>query len=220
MRIVLLGCPGAGKGTQAQFITQKFNIPQISTGDMLRSAVRAGSPLGQQVKQIIDAGQLVSDDIMIQLVKERIQQPDCKNGFLLDGYPRTIAQAEALRQNHISIDFVIEINVPDSELVQRLSGRRSHPGSGRVYHTLYNPPKIADKDDETGEPLVQRRDDHEDTVKKRLVVYHEQTQPLVKYYSQATGKEAPAYIKIDGTGTVDDVRDQIFTALGKTKAQA
>lgn len=219
MRLVLLGCPGAGKGTQATFIKEKYHIPQISTGDMLRAAIRAGTPLGIQVKQIMDEGRLVSDDIMIQLVKERIQQPDCKNGFLLDGFPRTIPQAEALRNNHIHLDYVIEIKAPDDELIKRLSGRRVHPGSGRVYHVLYNPPQHEGKDDETGEPLIQRQDDHEDTIRNRLAIYHQQTEPLVNYYSQATGPDASIYIKIDGTGAVEEVRDRIFASLEKTRAK-
>jgi adenylate kinase len=218
MHLVLLGCPGAGKGTQATFIKDKFHIPQISTGDMLRAAANAGTPLGQQVKQIMDNGQLVSDDIMIQLVKERIQEPDCQKGFLLDGFPRTIPQAEALRQNNIRIDFVIEIKVPDSELIKRLSGRRVHPASGRVYHVAYNPPREEGKDDITGDPLIQRQDDHEDTIRHRLSVYHQQTEPLVKYYSEATGKDAPVYIKIDGIGPVEEIRDKIFSALEKADA--
>jgi adenylate kinase len=218
MRLILLGCPGAGKGTQAKFIREKFHIPQISTGDMLRAAIAAGTPLGQQVKQIMDEGRLVSDDIMIQLVKERIQQPDCQNGFLLDGFPRTIPQAEALRANNVLIDHVVEIKVPDDELIKRLSGRRIHLDSGRVYHLIYSPPKVEGKDDVTGEPLVQREDDHEDTIRKRLAVYHQQTEPLVKYYSEAKGSDAPVYIRVDGTGLVEDVRDTIFNALAKTTA--
>lgn len=219
MRLVLLGCPGAGKGTQAKFITEKFHIPQISTGDMLRSAITEGTPLGKQVKQIMDEGHLVSDDIMIQLVKNRIQQSDCHNGFLLDGFPRTIPQAEALQQNHIYLDYVIEIDVPDDDIIKRLSGRRIHPGSGRVYHITYNPPRENNKDDVTGEPLVQRPDDHEDTIRKRLAVYHQQTEPLVKYYSQATGPHNPSYIEINGVGELDEIRDRIFTALAKSKAK-
>lgn len=220
MHLVLLGSPGAGKGTQAKFITEKFHIPQISTGDMLRAAIQAGTPLGKQVKQVMDSGRLVSDDLMIELVKDRIQQPDCKNGFLLDGFPRTIPQAEAVRANRIPLDYVIEINVPEQELIKRLSGRRVHPGSGRVYHLLYNPPKQDEKDDVTGEPLIQRDDDKEATVMKRLKVYNEQTEPLVNYYSNATEKDAPVFIKVDGTGEVDDVRNRIFTALANTKANA
>lgn len=218
MRLILLGCPGAGKGTQAKFIKEEFQIPQISTGDMLRAAIALGTPLGKQVKQIMDEGGLVSDDIMIELVKERIQQPDCQKGFLLDGFPRTIPQAEALRKNNILIDYVVEINVSDEELIKRLSGRRVHPGSGRVYHTVFNPPKVDNLDDITGEPLIQREDDHEDTVRNRLKVYHQQTAPLVNYYSQAEGPNAPVYIKVDGEGLVEEIRDMIFTALSKTAA--
>lgn len=220
MHLVLLGSPGAGKGTQAKFIREKYHIPQISTGDMLRAATHAGTSLGKQVKQIMDEGKLVSDDIMIQLVKERIQESDCRNGFLLDGFPRTIPQAEALRENNIPLDFILEINVPDAELIKRLSGRRIHPGSGRVYHILYHPPEREGKDDITGEPLIQREDDQEETVKKRLQVYQHQTEPLVKYYSQMTGNNAPIYIKIDGTQSVEEVRDNIFSALEKAKAKA
>lgn len=219
MRLVLLGCPGAGKGTQAARLTEKFQIPQISTGDMLRAAIKAGTPLGQKVKDIMDKGSLVSDDIMIQLVKDRIQQPDSQKGFLLDGFPRTIPQAEALKNNHVHLDFVIEINAPDAELVKRLSGRRVHPASGRVYHLIYNPPHEDEKDDITGEPLVQREDDHEDTIRNRLNIYQQQTQPLVNYYANASGKDAPIYIKIDGTGSVEDVSKRIFAALASAKVQ-
>ena len=183
MRIILLGAPGAGKGTQAQFIKDKFNIPQISTGDMLRAAVSAATPLGLQAKQIMDEGKLVSDDIIIGLVKERVAQEDCKNGYLLDGFPRTIPQADAMREHSIDVGYVVEIDVADEEIIQRLSGRRVHPASGRVYHTRYNPPKVEGKDDETGEDLIQRDDDTEATVKKRLEVYHQQTRPLVDYYT-------------------------------------
>jgi len=218
MRIVLLGCPGAGKGTQAACIKDKFQIAQVSTGDMLRAATRLGTPLGKQVKDIMDKGILISDDIMIQLVKERIQEPDCRKGFLLDGFPRTIPQAEALQTNHIYLDYIIEITVPDADLIKRLSGRRVHPASGRVYHLLYNPPRENDKDDVTGEPLIQREDDHEETIRKRLKIYHQQTEPLVNYYSKATGNHAPVYIKIDGTGAVEEVSERIFTALDKVQA--
>ena len=220
MRLVLLGCPGVGKGTQAKFIKDHFHIPQISTGDMLRAAITAGTPLGKQVKHIMDEGQLVSDDIMIQLVKARIQEADCKNGFLLDGFPRTIPQAESLQKNHIDLDYIIEIKVPDAELINRLSGRRVHPASGRVYHIEHNPPKIKDQDDITGEPLIQRLDDHEETIRKRLSVYHNQTEPLVNYYIQAAKEEsahAPVHIRIDGLGSVEDVKDKIFAALAKVK---
>jgi len=219
MRLVLLGCPGAGKGTQAQFIKEQFQIPQISTGDMLRTAISTGTVLGKQVKKIMDEGLLVSDDIMIELVKARIQEPDCKNGFLLDGFPRTIPQAESLRKNHIHLDYIIEIQVSDAELIKRLSGRRIHPASGRIYHTIYNPPKNKDKDDLSGEPLIHRPDDHEDTVKKRLTVYHEQTAPLIKYYIDLAKKksaDAPIYIKIDGLGTLDEIKQRIFAILAKT----
>lgn len=218
MRLVLLGCPGAGKGTQANFIKEKFHIPQISTGDMLRAATKAGTPLGQEVKKIMDAGHLVSDDIMIQLVKARLAEPDCAPGCLLDGFPRTIPQAEALRENAIFLDYIIEIHVPDAEVVKRLSGRRIHPGSGRTYHTLYNPSKTPDQDDATGEPLVQRIDDHEDTILQRLAVYHQQTEPLISYYTQASKRSepnAPIYIQIDGMGSVEEVRDRIFTAVAQ-----
>lgn len=218
MRLVLLGTPGAGKGTQAKFIKDKYHIAQISTGDILRAATTAGTPLGKQVKDIMDSGRLVSDDIMIQLVKERILEPDCQNGFLLDGFPRTIPQAEALRENNVHLDFVVEVYVPDEEVIKRLSGRRVHPGSGRVYHLIYNPPKDDLKDDVTGEPLIQREDDKEETIRKRLDVYHQLTEPLVKYYSNSAGNVGPTYIKIDGTGPVEDVRDRIFTALAKALA--
>lgn len=210
MRLILLGCPGAGKGTQAKFIKEKYHIPQVSTGDMLRSAIQAGTTLGRQVKQIMDEGKLVSDEIMIQLVKERINQPDCNRGFLLDGFPRTTPQAEALKDNHIFIDFVVEINVPDSELIKRLSGRRIHQSSGRVYHLEYNPPKIAGLDDITGDALVQRLDDHEDTIKQRLQIYHQQTEPLINYYKKQNGT---IFIKIDGIGTVEEVSERIFKAI-------
>lgn len=218
MRLILLGSPGVGKGTQAKFITERYHIPQISTGDTLRAAIAAGTPLGKQVKQVMDDGRLVSDDIMIQLVKERVQQNDCNNGFLFDGFPRTIPQAESLRKNHIQIDYVIEIAVPEEEVIKRLSGRRTHPASGRVYHNLYNPPKVEGIDDITGEPLVQRDDDHEETVRKRLAVYHNQTEPLIHYYKHAAQLEnesVPVYIRVDGTGTVDSVKDEIFAQLDK-----
>lgn len=215
MRIILLGAPGAGKGTQAQFITQQFGIPQISTGDMLRAAVKAGTPLGLAAKKVMDAGQLVSDDIIIGLVKERITQADCNNGFLFDGFPRTIPQAEALQAAGVEIDRVLEINVPDEEIVKRLSGRRVHPGSGRVYHVIYNPPKTAGKDDVTGEDLVQRDDDKEETVRKRLEVYHSQTAPLVTFYQQLakSGQANTVYSKVEGVGSVDDITAAIKAAL-------
>jgi adenylate kinase len=220
MRLVLLGCPGAGKGTQAQFIKEKYKIAQVSTGDMLRAAITAGTPLGKQVKQIMDDGQLVSDDIMIQLVKERIREPDCVNGVLLDGFPRTIPQAEALRENHIHLDYIVEIKVPDAELIKRLSGRRVHLPSGRVYHIHFNPPKVDNLDDLTGEPLVHRTDDHEETIRKRLEVYHRQTEPLINYYiNQAKNNsvDAPVYIKVEGTGSMEEVSERIFTAIAKTQ---
>lgn len=216
MRLVLLGSPGAGKGTQGKFIKDHYQVAQISTGDILRAAVNAASPLGKQVKEIMARGELVSDEIMIQLVKERIEEPDCKNGFLLDGFPRTIPQAESLRHNQVNLDYVVEIKVPDTELVKRLTGRWLHPGSGRVYHILYQPPKIDKKDDVTGEPLIQRVDDQEDTVKHRLKIYHEQTQPLVNYYKNIIKESAgaPRYIEIDGSGTMEEVKNRIFNALG------
>ena len=214
MRLILLGAPGAGKGTQAQFITEAFGIPQISTGDMLRAAVKAGTELGQKAKQIMDAGGLVSDDIIIGLVKERIAEPDCADGFLFDGFPRTIPQAQAMVDAGVDIDHVVEIAVDDEEIVARLSGRRVHPGSGRVYHITHNPPKVEGVDDETGEALVQRDDDREETVRKRLAVYQEQTRPLVDFYGSMTGDKAPAYHRIAGTGSVDSIRTQVLSALG------
>jgi adenylate kinase len=210
MRIILLGAPGAGKGTQAQFITEKFGIPQISTGDMLRAAVKAGTELGKQVEQVMASGGLVTDDTIIALVKERIKDDDCKNGFLFDGFPRTIPQAQALVDADVAIDLVLEIDVDDEEIVKRLSGRRLHPDSGRIYHVDYNPPKVAGKDDETGEELIQRDDDKEDTVRKRLAVYHEQTKPLVDFYtklqSQGSGVRV---VSINGVAPVDDIKEQI-----------
>lgn len=216
MRLILLGGPGAGKGTQAGFVTERFGIPQISTGDMLRAAVKAGTPLGKQAKEVMDAGGLVSDDIIVGLVKERIQQPDCESGFLFDGFPRTIPQAEALKREAINIDYVVEIGVDDDEIIKRMSGRRVHPGSGRTYHVIFNPPKVEGKDDVTGEALVQRDDDKEQTVRKRLSVYHEQTEPLVDYYwkwAASVEKAAPQYIRVDGIGSVEEIRDRIFKAL-------
>jgi len=215
MRIILLGAPGAGKGTQAQFLMNTFGIPQISTGDMLRSAIKSGSELGKKAKQVMDAGQLVSDDIIIELVKERIAEPDCQNGFLLDGFPRTIPQADAMRDNGIEIDYVLEFDVPDEIIVERMSGRRVHPGSGRVYHVEHNPPKVEGKDDETGEELVIRPDDQEQTVRKRLSVYHEQTEPLVEYYQKLSEEEKTEYHKIDGTQPVDRVSEQLGDLLRK-----
>ena len=214
MRLILLGAPGAGKGTQAQFITEKYGIPQISTGDMLRAAVKAGTELGLQAKQVMDAGGLVSDEIIIGLVKERITEQDCANGFLFDGFPRTIPQAEAMVEAGVAIDHVVEIAVEDEEIVARLSGRRVHAGSGRIYHVEHNPPKTEGLDDETGEPLVQRDDDHEDTVRKRLEVYHAQTSPLVDFYQSMSGEGAPAYHKVPGVGGVNEIRDKVFASLG------
>ena len=218
MRLILLGAPGAGKGTQAAFLCQKFGIPQISTGDMLRAAVKAGTELGLAAKKIMDAGGLVSDDIIIGLVKDRIAQPDCANGFLFDGFPRTIPQAEAMKAAGVKIDFVLEIDVPDSSIIERMSGRRVHVASGRTYHVVFNPPKVAGKDDATGEDLIQREDDKEETVRKRLDVYHSQTRPLVDYYGQwaATGDAvAPHYRKIAGVGSVDDITSRALEALSQ-----
>ncbi|GAB3268217.1 nucleoside monophosphate kinase [Chitinimonas naiadis] len=217
MRLILLGAPGAGKGTQANFIKEKFGIPQISTGDMLRAAVKAGTPLGLEAKAIMDAGGLVRDDIIIGLVKERIAQPDAAKGFLFDGFPRTIPQADALKEAGVDIDYVVEIDVPDSEIVERITGRRCHPASGRVYHVKFAPPKVAGQDDQTGEELVQRDDDKEEVVKKRLAVYHEQTEVLVGYYgklAQSGDAKAPKYVKVPGVGAVDSIRDSVFKALG------
>jgi adenylate kinase len=215
MRLILLGAPGAGKGTQAAFLTQKFGIPQISTGDMLRAAIKAGAPLGLEAKKFMDAGALVPDDVIIGLVKERIAQPDAANGFLFDGFPRTIPQAEAMKDAGVELDYVVEIDVDDAEIIKRLSGRRVHIGSGRTYHVHFNPPKVAGKDDVTGEDLIQRADDTESTVAKRLDVYHKQTKQLVDYYSQwaAKGAKAPKYRKISGVGTVDQIRDRLVAAL-------
>ena len=216
MNIVLLGAPGAGKGTQAAFIKEKFGIPQISTGDMLRAAVKAGTPLGLAAKEVMDKGQLVSDDIIIGLVKERLTQPDCANGFLFDGFPRTIPQAEALQAAGIPIDFVLEIAVPDEEIVSRMSGRRVDPVSGRTYHIKYNPPKVEGKDDITGDPLIQRDDDKEEVVLKRLSVYHAQTEALVKFYGDlaASGDaSAPKYRSISGLGSIEEIKNRVFEAL-------
>ena len=218
MRLILLGAPGAGKGTQANFIKEKYNIPQISTGDMLRAAIKAGTELGLAAKKVMDAGGLVSDDIMIGLVKNRLQEADCANGYLFDGFPRTIAQADAMKDNGINVDYVLEIDVPDDLIVERMSGRRTHQPSGRVYHTKFNPPKVADIDDVTGEPLVQRDDDKEETVKKRLAVYHNQTEVLLGYYNkwaQSGLPGAPKYRKISGVGPVDQVREAAFAALAE-----
>jgi adenylate kinase len=213
MRLILLGAPGAGKGTQAQFITEHFGIPQISTGDMLRAAVKAGTELGKQAKSIMDSGGLVSDEIIIGLVKERIRDDDCAGGFLFDGFPRTIPQAQAMVDAGVKIDHVIEISVDDEEIVARLSGRRVHPGSGRVYHLVYNPPREAGVDDETGEPLVQRDDDLEETVRKRLAVYQEQTRPLVDFYSSMEGDDAPAYHRVEGVGDMQEIRSRMLACL-------
>lgn len=217
MRLILLGAPGAGKGTQATFICRKYGIPQISTGDMLRAAVKAGSDLGMQAKKVMDAGGLVSDELIINLVKERIAQPDCAQGFLFDGFPRTIPQAEAMRSAGVKIDYVLEIDVPFEAIIERMSGRRSHPASGRTYHIKYNPPKVEGRDDVSGEPLVQRDDDKEETVRKRLEVYSAQTRPLVDYYSQWAAKDraaAPRYRSISGIGGVDEITARALQALG------
>lgn len=216
MRIILLGAPGAGKGTQATFIKEHFNIPQISTGDMLRAAVKAGTPLGLEAKSYMDSGGLVPDAVIIGLVSERIKEADCKNGFLFDGFPRTIPQADAMKAAGVIIDYVVEIDVPDSAIVERMSGRRSHPESGRTYHVKFNPPKVEGKDDVTGEPLVQREDDKEETVKKRLEVYHDQTKPLVDYYANWANSGvagAPIHVKVNGLGEMNSIRDSIFSAL-------
>ena len=218
MRVILLGGPGAGKGTQANYIKERYNIPQISTGDMLRAAVKAGTPLGVEAKKVMDAGGLVSDDIILGLVDERIKDPDCANGYLFDGFPRTLAQADALKDKGVKIDAVVEIDVDDNEIIKRMSGRRVHLASGRTYHVVFNPPKQEGKDDETGEPLIQRDDDKEETVRERLSVYHDQTEPLIDYYSKwaASGDaDAPRYVKINGIGKVDEIRDAIFAGLDK-----
>ncbi len=213
MRIILLGSPGSGKGTQAQFITEKFKIPQISTGDMLRAAVRAQTPLGLEAKKIMDAGLLVSDEIILNLVKARIGEADCQNGFLLDGFPRTIPQAEGLDALGVALDQVVEIRVDDESIVQRMSGRRVHPASGRSYHLVFNPPRVEGLDDVTGEPLIQRDDDREETVRKRLAVYHEQTRPLVEYYSKKAADGGIRFASLEGIDTVETIRDRIFTLL-------
>jgi adenylate kinase len=220
MRLILLGGPGAGKGTQANYIKEKFQIPQISTGDMLRAAVKAGTELGKQAKTVMESGGLVSDDIIIGLVKERIQEPDCEKGFLFDGFPRTIPQADAMKEAGVAIDAVVDIDVPDGEIIKRMSGRRVHLASGRTYHIVFNPPKEEGKDDVTGEPLIQREDDQEETVRQRLQVYHDQTEPLIDYYKnwESSGEAgAPKYIRIEGVGKVDEIRDSIFTALESFK---
>lgn len=217
MRLILLGPPGAGKGTQANYVKERYGIPQISTGDMLRAAVKAGTPLGLQAKKIMDEGGLVSDDIILGLVSERIKQPDCASGFLFDGFPRTIPQAEAMRKQGVDVDYVVEIVVDDDEIIKRMSGRRAHLASGRTYHVLFNPPKVAGKDDVTGEDLVQRDDDREETVRKRLDVYHKQTSQLVEFYSnlaKSGDPRAAKYVRIQGVGSVESIRDAIFKALG------
>ncbi|MES2562668.1 MAG: adenylate kinase [Pseudomonadota bacterium] len=219
MRILLLGQPGAGKGTQAQFLLHTYGIPQISTGDMLRAAIKSGSKLGQSAKEYMDRGALVPDSLVIALVEERVRQPDAARGFIIDGFPRTIAQAEALREIGVDIDYVIDFQVADEEILRRISGRRVHPGSGRTYHIEFNPPKVADTDDITGEPLVQRPDDNEDTVSKRIQTYHEQTKPLVKYYldwSASKDPRAPRYVRVNARGGLEEVRDRIFKALGSS----
>ncbi len=216
MRLILLGGPGAGKGTQANYLTEHFNIPQISTGDMLRAAVKADTPLGREAKKVMDAGGLVSDDIIMGLIKERLRQPDCENGYLFDGFPRTIAQAEAMRTEGIGVDYVVEIAVPDEEIIRRMSGRQVHPASGRTYHVEFNPPREQGKDDVTGEPLIQRDDDKEETVRKRLEVYHEQTAPLIDYYTRwgrTDDADAPAYVRVDGIGDVEEVKQRILAAM-------
>lgn len=216
MRLILLGGPGAGKGTQATFITEKYGIPQISTGDMLRAAVEAGTPLGLEAKKIMDVGGLISDEIITGMVKARVQESDCEKGYLLDGFPRTIPQADSMRKHGIDIDYVVEISVDDAEIIKRMSGRRAHLASGRTYHVVYNPPQVADVDDVTGEPLVQRDDDQEETVRKRLDVYHAQTEPLIGYYQEFASSDeetAPKYVKIEGVGSVESIREKIQTAL-------
>jgi adenylate kinase len=217
MRLILLGAPGAGKGTQAAFVCQKYGIPQISTGDMLRAAVKAGTPLGLQAQAVMASGALVSDDLIIDLVKERLTLPDCANGFLFDGFPRTIPQAEAMRAAGVMLDYVLEIDVPFADIIERMSGRRSHPASGRIYHVKFNPPKVEGKDDLTGEDLVQREDDKEETVRKRLEVYDQQTRPLVDYYAawaKSAPELAPKYRAISGIGSVDEITQRVLAALG------
>ena len=217
MRVILLGGPGAGKGTQANYMKEKYGIPQISTGDMLRAAVKAGTPMGVEAKKVMDAGGLVSDEIILGLIDERLKQDDCKNGYLFDGFPRTLAQADALKDKGVIVDAVVEIDVDDDEIIKRMGGRRVHMDSGRTYHVVFNPPKEEGKDDETGEPLIQRDDDQEETVRARLGVYHDQTEPLIDYYSKwaASGEAgAPKYVKINGIGKVDEIRDAIFAGLG------
>jgi adenylate kinase len=220
MRLILLGGPGAGKGTQANLVKDRYQIPQISTGDMLRAALKEGTELGLKAKEYMDAGKLVPDDVIIGLVKERIKEPDCESGFLFDGFPRTIPQADAMKEAGVPIEAVVDIDVPDEEIIKRMSGRRVHLASGRTYHIVFNPPKEEGKDDETGEPLIQRDDDQEETVRKRLDVYHAQTEPLIGYYKdwEKSGESAaPKYIRIDGVGKVDEIRDQIYAALDGLK---
>lgn len=214
MRIILLGGPGAGKGTQANYIKEKYGIPQISTGDMLRAHVKAGTELGVAAKKIMDEGGLVSDDIIMGMVKERITEDDCANGYLFDGFPRTIPQAEALKEAGVPVDAVVEIDVPDEEIIKRMSGRRVHVASGRTYHVVFNPPKVEGKDDETGEDLIQRDDDQEDTVKARLKVYHDQTEPLIEFYTKESDAGNCKYVKVNGVGSVDEIREGIFAGLG------
>jgi adenylate kinase len=218
MRIILLGLPGAGKGTQAQFLMRRYKIPQISTGAMLRAEVAAGSPIGKAAQEYMDAGNLVPDQLVIEMVKKRIAQPDCENGFIIDGFPRTVAQAEALRQSDIDIDFVVEIEVGDHEILRRMSGRRVHTPSGRTYHVEFNPPKVPDRDDVTGEPLVQRPDDTEETVNKRIASYHALTKPLINYYlkwAESGDERAPHYVNIYGRGSIEHIRDKMFAALSQ-----
>jgi adenylate kinase len=220
MRIILLGMPGAGKGTQAHFLIEKYKMPQVSTGDMLRAAIKDGTPLGMQARSYVDRGALVPDDIVIELVKQRIAEQDCANGFIIDGFPRTIPQAEALRRSGIEVDFVVDIDVSDEEILRRLSGRRVHPASGRTYNIVFNPPRVPGKDDATGESLVQRRDDREETVRQRIATYYEQSKPLIDYYSQwhRSGEPgAPRYVRINGSGAVEQVRDQLFVALAEKR---
>lgn len=220
MKIILLGMPGAGKGTQAQFLTEKFKIPQISTGDMLRAAIKNQTPMGKEAKKHMDRGALVPDEIVIELVKQRVREPDCANGFIVDGFPRTIPQADALRLAGIDIDFVVELDVKDDEILRRMSGRRVHPASGRSYHIEFNPPKAPGKDDATGEDLVQRPDDKEETVRQRIAIYHAQTKPLIDYYAKwsASGDSlAPRHVRVQGTGTVDECRQRLFAALAEKR---
>ena len=216
MRLILLGLPGAGKGTQAQFLVERYGIPQISTGDMLRTQIRDGTELGRKAKAFMDRGELVPDDLVIALVKQRVQQPDCRRGYLFDGFPRTIEQADAMRRERVAIDFVIEIEVADEEILRRMSGRRVHPGSGRTYHIEFNPPQVDGKDDVTGEPLVQRPDDQEETVRRRISTYHAVTKPLVNYYlnwAKSGAPDAPRYCNFYGRGSIEHIRDKIFAAL-------